>query len=29
MLTIATIWLGCLAIFLQLADSAPELSWHD
>jgi hypothetical protein len=29
MLTIATIWLGCLAIFLQLADSAPELGWHD
>jgi hypothetical protein len=25
MLTIATLWLGCLAIFLQFAENAPEL----
>ncbi len=29
MLTAMTIVLGCLAFFLELADRAPVLEWHD
>jgi hypothetical protein len=29
MLTAMTIMLGCLGIFLELADRAPILDWHD
>ncbi|MDR6831460.1 hypothetical protein J2X48_005152 [Bosea sp. BE271] len=29
MLTAMTIMLGCLGIFLELADRAPTLEWHD
>lgn len=29
MLTVAVLWLGCLALFLEFADRAPELDWHE